>query len=73
MVIRNLRDEWFWAGTEMSFLSGFAYPDSLLGKLEFTTPTWNSVATLGLLTTLKNGHISSELQSKCSEILYAVC
>ncbi len=25
----NLRDEWFWAGAEMSFLSGFAYPDSL--------------------------------------------
>ncbi len=54
----NLRDEWFWAGAEMSFLSGYAYPDSLLGKLKFKTPTWNSVATLGLLTTLKNGHIS---------------
>jgi endoglucanase len=67
---RNLRDEWFWAGTEMSFLSGFAYPDSLLGKLEFSTPSWNNVATLGLLTTLRNGHVSAELQSKCSEILY---
>jgi endoglucanase len=66
----NVRDEWFWAGAEMSFLSGFAYPDSLLGKLEFATPTWNNVATLGLLSTLKNGHISSELQSKCSTILY---
>jgi endoglucanase len=66
----DIRDEWFWAGTEMSFLSGFAYPDSLLGKLAFKTPSWNSVATLGLLTTLKNGHISPELQSKCGEILY---
>lgn len=66
----DIRDEWFWAGTEMSFLSGFAYPDSLLGKLEFKTPTWNSVATLGLLTTLKNGRISSDLQAKCGEILY---
>jgi endoglucanase len=66
---RDIRDEWFWAGTEMSFLSGFAYPDSLLGKLAFKTPSWNSVATLGLLTTLRNGHVSSELQSRCSEIL----
>lgn len=65
----GLRDEWFWAGTEMSFLSGFAYPDSLLSRLSFTTPTWNSVATLGLLTTLRSGHVSSELQSKCSKIL----
>jgi endoglucanase len=67
---KNIRDEWFWAGTEMSFLSGYAYPDSLLAKLDFKTPSWNNVATLGLLTTLKNGRISSELQTKCSEILY---
>jgi endoglucanase len=66
----NLKDEWFWAGTEMSFLSGYAYPDSLLDKLEFKTPSWNSVATLGILTTLKNGHISADLQSKCSALLY---
>jgi endoglucanase len=66
----NLRDEWFWAGTEMSFLSGLAYPDSLLSKLKFETPTWNSVATLGLLTTLQNGRISAELKSSCSEILF---
>jgi endoglucanase len=67
---RNIRDEWFWAGTEMSFLSGVAYPDSLLGKVEFKTPSWNSVATLGLLTTLKNGNIKPELLSKCGGILY---
>jgi len=67
---KNIRDEWFWAGTEMSFLSGFAYPDSLLGKIEFKTPSWNNVATLGLLTTLKSGRVSTELQAKCSEILY---
>jgi endoglucanase len=66
----DLRDEWFWAGAEMSFLSGYAYPDSLLGKLEFKTPSWNSVATLGILSTLKNGNISYALQSKCNEILY---
>jgi endoglucanase len=66
----DIRDEWFWAGAEMSFLSGFAYPDSLLGKLSFKAPSWNSVATLGLLTTLQNGHVSAELLSKCSEILY---
>jgi len=51
---RNLRDEWFWAGVEIALLTGSAYPDSLVGQIEFSTPSWGDVAQLGMITTLRN-------------------
>lgn len=67
----DIRDEWFWAGVEMAILTGSSYPDSLMNKLEFKTPSWGNVATLGLITTLKNsGKVSSEQLAKCQKIYF---
>jgi endoglucanase len=67
----DIRDEWFWAGVEMSVLTGSTFPDSLLGKLQFGTPAWGGVATLGLITSLKNiGKIKPEIYVKCKDVFY---
>ncbi|MBN2814775.1 MAG: glycoside hydrolase family 9 protein [Bacteroidales bacterium] len=63
----NISDEWFWAGVEMSLLTNSAFPDSLLEKLEFKTPTWNNVGQLGLITALTNkGQLSAETIDRCN-------
>ncbi|MBN1790181.1 MAG: glycoside hydrolase family 9 protein [Bacteroidales bacterium] len=67
----DIRDEWFWAGVEMTVLTGSAFPDSLLNKLQFQTPSWGSVATLGLITALTNsGKIKPELYTRCQTVFY---
>ncbi len=67
----DIRDEWFWAGVEMTVLTGSAYPDSLLDKLQFQTPSWGSVAPLGLITTLQNaGKINPASYAKCQKSFY---
>ena len=67
----DIRDEWFWAGVEMSLLTGTAFPDSSLGKLQFLTPAWGDVATLGIITALKNKEkIKPEWYAKCLNIFY---
>ena len=66
-----IRDEWFWAGAEIAILSGSAYPDSLVSKLSFRTPTWDSVATLGLITTLINPKSVSPVQyAACQKVFF---
>ena len=55
----------------MAVLTGSSFPDSLINKLQFQTPSWGSVATLGLITTLKNAEkIKPELYAKCQKVLY---
>jgi endoglucanase len=68
----DIRDEWFWAGVELAVLTGSAFPDSLLGRLQFGTPAWGDVATLGLITALKNqDRIKPEIYSKCQNLFYS--
>jgi|WetSurSiteA1Bulk_404760.scaffolds.fasta_scaffold00154_14 endoglucanase len=67
---RDIRDEWFWAGTEIAVITGSAFPDSLLDKLTFKTPTWDNVGPLGLITVLKNpGKTDEKVYNKC-QLLY---
>jgi endoglucanase len=63
---RDIRDEWFWAGVEMSLITGSAFSDSLMGKVEFATPGWGSVAQLGLISVMNN-------KEKMSQDTYAKC
>jgi endoglucanase len=66
---RNLRDEWFWAGAEMAILTGSAFPDSMLSKLEFKTPGWGDVAQLGMITALLNkDKLSPQTYERCKKI-----
>jgi endoglucanase len=51
---KDIQDEWFWAAAEMSILSGTAIPDSMLEKLSFSTPAWNNVLPLGIISILLN-------------------
>ncbi|HJZ40850.1 MAG TPA: glycoside hydrolase family 9 protein [Bacteroidales bacterium] len=68
---KNIRDEWFWAAAEMSLMSGSAYPDSLLEKLPFSTPTWNNVLPLGIISTLlKPEKISPAIIDKCNNLFF---
>ncbi len=67
----DIRDEWFWAGVEMSQLTGSAFPDSFLNKLQFKTPTWDNVATLGLITALKAGSkLKAEVYNQCQKVYF---
>ncbi len=67
----DIRDEWFWAGVEMTVLTGSAFPDSLLNQLQFQTPSWGGVAPLGLITALNNsGKIKPELYTRCQTVFY---
>jgi endoglucanase len=67
----DIRDEWFWAGVEMSLLTGSAFPDSFLNKLQFQTPSWGSVAPLGLITALKAGDkMKAEVYAKCRTLYF---
>lgn len=66
---QDLRDEWFWAGTEMAILNGTTSSDSLLAKLSFKTPAWGDVGTLGLITSLaKREKVSAERYERCRDI-----
>jgi endoglucanase len=66
---RNIRDEWFWAGVEMEMLTGSAFPDSILSKLEFATPSWGDVAQLGMITILLNDDkVKPEIYNRCRKI-----
>ena len=66
---RDIRDEWFWAGVEMSMLTGSAFPDSLIDRLKFRTPTWNDVNQLGMITVLNNKtKFKPEVYSRCEKI-----
>jgi endoglucanase len=68
---RDLRDEWFWAGVEMSLISGSSFPDSLLNTLQFKTPAWGSVAQLGMISALNNAdRIKAETLTKCKQIFF---
>lgn len=65
---RDLRDEWFWAGVEMSMLTGSAFPDSMLNILKFSTPSWGDMAQLGMITTLINKEkVRPEIYEKCKK------
>jgi endoglucanase len=65
---RNLKDEWFWAGVEMTMLTGSAFPDSLLAKLSFTTPSWGDVAQLGMITALRSkDRIKTDIYDRCKK------
>lgn len=67
----DIRDEWFWAGVEMTVLTGSTFPDSLLNKLQFQTPSWGGVAQLGLITALNNsGRIKPDLYARCQTVFY---
>ena len=67
----DIRDEWFWAGVEMALISESAFPDSLLRQLEFKTPAWGNVATLGLITVLQHaGKVQSETYVACQKIYF---
>jgi endoglucanase len=69
---RNITDEWFWAGVEMSALAGSAFPDSLLTKAEFKTPSWASVGPLGLITAMvQKDRIVPEMTAKCQKVFFA--
>lgn len=66
---RDIRDEWFWAGVEMAILTGSSFPDSLLTKLKFQTPTWGDVAQLGMITALRNkDKIKPDIYRNCEKI-----
>jgi endoglucanase len=65
----RIKDEWFWAGTEMCMLSGKAYPDSLLKTLKFSTPSWDNVATLGILSTVTGKSAPEKEKAECKKIL----
>jgi endoglucanase len=55
----------------MSQLTGSAFPDSLLNKLQFQTPSWGSVAPLGLITALKAGEKSgTDFYARCRTHFY---
>lgn len=67
----NIRDEWFWAGVEMSILSGKNFPDSLLNTLKFKTPSWGSVGTLGLISAITSkDQIGSEQYNSCKKLFF---
>jgi endoglucanase len=67
----KIRDEWFWAGVEMSLLTGSPFPDSLMAKLTFKTPSWGDVAQLGMITTLNNkGKINPDVYEKCRKVFF---
>ena len=66
---RNLSDEWFWAGVEMNILTGSAFPDSLLSKIKFVTPSWGDVAQLGMITALRNkDKVKPDTYTRCMNI-----
>jgi endoglucanase len=68
---RDIRDEWFWAGVEMSILTGKDFPDSLLQVLQFKTPSWASVATLGIISAITNKDKMSAAQfNSCSKVFF---
>ncbi len=68
---RDIRDEWYWAGVEMALITNSTFPDSLMSKVEFKTPSWGSVAPLGLITVLKNSNkFSKETVDKCRKIYF---
>jgi endoglucanase len=68
---QDIRDEWFWAGVEMSQLTGSAFPDSFLNKLQFQTPSWGSVAPLGLITALRaGGKLKAEVYARCQTLYF---
>jgi endoglucanase len=65
----DIKDEWFWAGTEMSVITGSSFPDSLLNQLKFETPSWGSVAQLGLITVLNNkSKVTSDIYNRCEKV-----
>jgi endoglucanase len=67
----DLQDEWFWASAEMSLMSGTAFPDSILEKLPFSTPTWNNVMPLGIISTiLKPEKIARATLDKCNNLFF---
>jgi endoglucanase len=69
---RNIRDEWFWAGVEISMISGSAFPDSLLSKVQFKTPSWSDVGQLGLITALRNEkRVNPETYAACKKIYFS--
>jgi|WetSurMetagenome_2_1015567.scaffolds.fasta_scaffold27965_4 endoglucanase len=68
---RDIRDEWFWAGVEMSVLTGSAFPDSLFDKIRFATPSWSVVAPLGLITALKYPtKVNAVSLAKCIKLFF---
>jgi endoglucanase len=69
---RDIRDEWFWAGVEMAIMTGSAFPDSLLDKLKFETPSWASVGPLGLISSLRKAdRIDAVSFAKCRKIFFS--
>lgn len=67
---RDIRDDWFWAGAEMAVLTGSAFPDSMLTKLKFETPSWGSVSQLGIITAIRNEtKVKPDIYERCKKIL----
>ncbi len=67
----NIKDEWFWAGVEMSILAGKNFPDSLLKVLKFKTPSWGSVGTLGLISAITSkDQIGSGQYNSCKKLFF---